>query len=97
MTLAICTQMQELIFCNNIINITPVSGVVENTPCYALYAKMIDKNDDDDKDITNVGIQLGVYDTEERLFEVLDEIKKFIASGVIGVYEMPIDSEESSL
>lgn len=93
---AIYTQTQEIIFCDKIIKILPISGMVENTPCYAIYAITVEVMGKtfDDEDISEIGEQLGVYDSEERAFEVLSEIKKFISSGIQGLFEMPVDIKE---
>lgn len=82
----IYTQTDELVNLDNIVRITPVEAEAENTEsgedvtAYALVAVTV--NDEE--------IQLGIYETEQQLFTVVDEIKKWISNTVSPLYNVPV-------
>lgn len=77
----ILTQNGEIVNFDNITSITTFSGVIEDEEVFCLLALSPDVSydDDNDNDIINKAIQLGVYKTVEECENANHEIIKCIA------------------
>lgn len=78
----ILTQNGEIVNFDNITSITTFSGVIEDEEVFCLLALSPDISYDDDNDIINKAIQLGVYRTIEECENSNQEIIKCIAENV---------------
>ncbi|MBQ8961435.1 MAG: hypothetical protein IJ071_09555 [Ruminococcus sp.] len=82
----IYTQTDEVLNLGCVVRITPVEIEAENTvsgeevTAYAINALTV--NDEE--------IQLGIYETEEELFTVMEEIKKWISSNAFSLFIVPV-------
>lgn len=77
----ILTQNGEIVNFDNITSITTFSGVIEDEEVFCLLALSpdISNADDNENDIINKAIQLGVYKTVEECENANQEIIKCIA------------------
>lgn len=80
----ILTQNGEIVNFDNITSITTFSGVIEDEEVFCLLALSpdISYDNDNDNDIINKAIQLGVYRTIEECENSNQEIIKCIAENV---------------
>lgn len=89
MNLSIYTQTDEVVNFNNITTLSPVSGEYENengdTPIEAFGVVASDLN--------GIETQLGVYDTEEQLLDVMNLIKRWLVRGIDPVFVMPLPED----
>lgn len=82
----IYTQTDEVLNLNCVVRITPIEIEAENTvsgeevTAYALNAMTV--NDEE--------VQLGIYETEDELFTVMEEIKKWLSNSAFSLYIMPM-------
>lgn len=88
----IITQTEEIINFDNLLKITIAEASIDDKDLYALIAYPIGvKPTEDDSDQL---IQLGLYDDENKILKVYDDLIKFLGNGVASVFRIPIDVGE---
>lgn len=93
MTMTIITQTEEIVNYNNLLKITIAEGTYGDNEVYAIVGlPAIDADKVENEE--DVLIQIGIYDTEDKCHKVFEQLKKWLASGVQPVFNVPVTVPE---
>lgn len=92
--MTILTQNLELVNFDRVSYITVWAGLVEDTEAWTVIALDALPPFNDQAGEYSPSIQLGIYDTEEDCFEIINSLKAAIAAGK-NIFEMPEPTDES--
>lgn len=87
MNLSIYTQNEEIVNYGEIVAISPVAGTIDvdgtSVDSFGIIATTSTGND----------VQLGIFENEEAVMKVMDEIKSWLSKGVSNLFEIPASVE----